>query len=106
MLAAVPKDGMSKDGYPALQYEYDENQYVTRLTYLDDVYESMSLRGFRGEFYYQKKKNSGLPSLIYLLVWAAALILLGADRFMIPSMAAIIFVLLARYGKEERSAET
>ena len=42
----------------------------------NDVYESMSLRGFRGEFYYQKKKNSGLPSLIYLLVWAAALILL------------------------------
>ena len=52
------------------------------------------------------REKDHTSSLLGLAIPAAALILLGADRFMIPSMAAIIVVLLARYGKEERSAET
>ena len=43
-----------------------------------EVYESMCLRGFRGEFYWKNgsKRSPARTSLLYLLIWAAALILM------------------------------
>lgn len=42
----------------------------------DNVYESMTLRGYQGEFYYGGKKSLSAKDAIYLVIWIIAFILL------------------------------
>ena len=41
-----------------------------------ELYESMCLRGFRGEFYVHGKPARAVPSLLYLLLWTAVMTVL------------------------------
>lgn len=55
-----------------------------------EVYESMCLRGFRGEFYVKQKNSSRSSDILYLLIWAAVLILLR--RFPVLEWIGSLFV--------------
>ena len=55
-----------------------------------ELYESMLLRGFRGEFYVQGKPAKSAPSLLYLLLWTAVLTVLRV--FPVMQLVGKIFV--------------
>lgn len=50
-----------------------------------EVYESMCLRGYRGEFYYQNRIKCGKSDYLYLVMWIGILIFLRA----VPVMAVV-----------------
>ena len=50
----------------------------------EELYSSMTLRGFRGEFYYADAPGPRLPGLIFTVAWAA--LFLGARCLNIASL--------------------
>lgn len=50
-----------------------------------EVYESMCLRGYKGEFYYQSRIKCGKKDVLYLLIWAGVLVFLR----LVPIMAVV-----------------
>lgn len=55
-----------------------------------ELYSSMLLRGFRGEFFYAQSAPFGFKDAVFLLVWGAAF--LCARRWNLPSVAGSFFV--------------
>ena len=55
-----------------------------------ELYESMCIRGFRGEFYVQGKPAKAGPSLLYLLIWTA--VLTALRLFPVMQLVGRIFV--------------